>query len=163
MSRGRAPRLQAGSGAAPSLPRAVPVPMLLVGSRLPARSGGGFMAGSKPRLVLGRGMCAQSEPEILERSQLLVHRGVRREGSTAEVLSFFLPSLEASPLPSPCKGSGEGIGDEGSKLRVPKGPCVGAVPGWAHPASLQGAGGLWHRRQKLPLIIRSDESLLGEE
>lgn len=54
---------------------------------------------------------------------------------------FFLHSLEALPLPSPCKGSGEGTGDEGSKPRAPKGPCVGAVPGWALPALLQGAGG----------------------
>lgn len=119
------------------------VPLLLVGSRLPALSGGGFMAGSKPGLVSGWGICAQSDPEILERLQLLAHKGVRREGSTAKVPPpFFLPSLRASPLPGPCKGSGGGIGDEGSKLRVPKGPCIGAVPGRAaRPASLRGGGG----------------------
>lgn len=85
-------------------------------------------------------MCAQSEPEILERLQLLVHRGVRREGSTAEVPSFFpaLPGGFASP--QSLQGLWGRNWGRGEQTKGPQG-CVGAVPGWALPALLQGAGG----------------------
>lgn len=130
-----------GRAPAPSLPRAVPVPMLLVGSRLSARSGGGFMAGSKPRLVLGRGMCAQSEPEILERLQLLVHRGVRREGSTAEVPSFFPALLGGFASPQSLQGLWGRNWGRGEQTKGPQGSVCRCCAWLGSPCLASGSGG----------------------
>lgn len=133
-----------------------------------ASSGWGrFQASSEPGLVLGWGTwhrvtlkcCSEAGATPLSRG----HQEARRALPVG--LAPFPCLAWASSPPAPGRAGEEADGEQAVGPYQCCTPTIGFLPHWASssPGTLWGGGALQHMKESLPLIIRSDESLLGKK